>query len=94
MRGYWGTLKMSKRQERESVFLLLFEKCFNEDDLEVIIENAELARDFKSNPNILIKTKATLISSQNTSCFFVFLFLCSFKTKVGLLLFFSLFFLL
>ena len=51
---------MSKRQEREAIFLLLFEKCFNEDDLEVIIENAELARDFKSNPNILIKTKAIL----------------------------------
>lgn len=55
---------MSKRQEREAVFLLLFEKCFNlQDELELIIENAQDARDFKSNPNILTKTKAILENS-------------------------------
>ncbi|MBQ4100041.1 MAG: transcription antitermination factor NusB, partial [Oscillospiraceae bacterium] len=55
---------MSRRQEREAIFLLLFEKCFNlQDELELIIENAQDARDFKSNPNILTKTKAILENS-------------------------------
>lgn len=39
--------KLSRFKAREQGFILVFEKIFNEDDLNTIIENAEISRDVK-----------------------------------------------
>ena len=52
---------MTRKQAREEAFILIFEKCFNDDSCESILELAEQVREIKRDDYVISVKRMSLI---------------------------------